>query len=86
MGKKDPVFAANFKRLHARSGLTHEQIADEVGVKSGTVASWSKGVRVANGPNLAALCRVLKCTPDDLMRPHHNGKLRPAKPLARQKR
>ena len=76
MGKRYTVFSDNFKRLHLRSGKTHRQIAEEVGVSTQAVESWSKGVRRASGPNLAALCRVLRCTPDDLMKPSHNGRSR----------
>ena len=67
MGKKNPIVAANFKRLRARAGVSHRAIWEELRCSPQAVEAWAKGTRVPNGPNLAALCRVFRCSPEELL-------------------
>lgn len=55
-------------KLRERAGLTQRQVAEALGKTDQTVSNWENGVRA---PRLTpretlALCRVLKCTLEEL--------------------
>lgn len=47
--------------------FTQDDLAGEVGVPQSTVAFWENGSRVPNFNQIILLCRVFKCTPNDLL-------------------
>lgn len=55
-------------RLRNRAGLTQRQVADALGKTDQTVSNWENGVRVPRltPPETLALCRVLRCSLEEL--------------------
>lgn len=59
---------AKLTRLRLEKAWTREQLAEAVGVKMVTVATWENGDRRPKTAKLAALCEALGCRPADLLK------------------
>lgn len=65
MGK---VPVSKVAELRKRLGMTQRQLADAVGVTESTISNWEQGRNSLEGlERFVKLCRVLQCTPDDLV-------------------
>lgn len=54
--------------LRKRAGLTQRQLAIMLDVTESTIANWEKGRNALKWFELVAkLCKVLNCTPDELI-------------------
>lgn len=45
---------------------TQKELAEDIGVTPGTVCNWCRGLYFPSQKCLYKLCKVLKCTPEDL--------------------
>jgi transcriptional regulator with XRE-family HTH domain len=65
MGKIPVSKIADLRRA---VGMTQRQLADAVGVTESTVSNWEQGRNALKQlEQFAKLCKVLKCSPDDLV-------------------
>jgi transcriptional regulator with XRE-family HTH domain len=65
MGK---VPVSKVAELRRQAGLTQRQLADEVGVTESTISNWEQGRNsLVWLERVARLCKVLNCTPEDLI-------------------
>jgi transcriptional regulator with XRE-family HTH domain len=67
MKKTSISFADKIREAIAAAGLTREQVADRSGLHIQTVYKLLSGARKPNGETLAALCRVLGVSADELL-------------------
>lgn len=61
--------ALRLKELREDRGLSQRQLADTLGVASGTVARWEIGTRIPSMASLLALVNFFGCTIQDLVIP-----------------
>jgi DNA-binding Xre family transcriptional regulator len=55
------------KRRRERRRISYRMIAEETGMSISSVKNWGKGqLERFDGPQIAAFCRYLNCTPNDL--------------------
>jgi transcriptional regulator with XRE-family HTH domain len=65
MGK---IPVSKIAELRRAVGMTQRQLADAVGVTESTVSNWEQGRNALKQlEQFAKLCKVLKCSPDDLV-------------------
>jgi transcriptional regulator with XRE-family HTH domain len=51
----------------SRAGKTYASLADEMGVDDSTISRWCSGTRTPNATQLAALCRAVPVSADELL-------------------
>jgi transcriptional regulator with XRE-family HTH domain len=56
------------KKLRVNKELTQLELAEACGVTQGTVAQWEKGICFPKSGKIPALCRVLECDCDELLK------------------
>ena len=56
------------KKLRVNKELTQTQLAEACGVTQATVTMWEKGICFPKAEKIPALCRVLECESDQLLR------------------
>jgi transcriptional regulator with XRE-family HTH domain/mannose-6-phosphate isomerase-like protein (cupin superfamily) len=61
MSKDKPI-----ARLREKAGLTQSELAELIGVSENTIANWEKGSASKWIRNLKRLCKILKCSLEDL--------------------
>lgn len=60
VGPDDPI-AREIRAARAYSGKSRRQIADEIGVKAGTIGNWERG-KFTRPPAQAMLSAIARCT------------------------
>ena len=60
-------FAENLREALATSGMTQQELADQVGTTQATVNRWLKGVNEPNFATLLEICFLLGETPNSLL-------------------
>lgn len=64
-----PEKVSRIAELRSRQGLTQQQLANEIGVTSKTIANWeSDRCGVYAIASFVKLCQVLGCSPDELLK------------------
>lgn len=61
------VFAAALQRERKIAGVTHEELANEVGCTTRAIISYESGVRYPTVERLIAIADSLVCSADDLI-------------------
>jgi len=57
----------NIRRVMCERGLTQHMLAASMGVQQGTISNWCTGKKQPKAESIAKMCRVLKCTADELL-------------------
>lgn len=55
------------KEMRKRSGMTQEEVAQQIGVTQGAVWQWESGMVMPTAVNLQKLAATLNCTVDELL-------------------
>jgi len=56
------------KEMRKRSGMTQEEVAQQIGVTQGAVWQWESGMVMPTAVNLQKLAAALNCTVDELLK------------------
>lgn len=57
------------QEVRTQRNLTQRQLAAKLGVTQGSVNKWENGHCMPSLPMFCELCKALKCTPNDLLKP-----------------
>lgn len=57
----------NLKRIRKYRGLSQQEMAELLGVKTTRYGSWERGERMLNAAQLGAAARVLDCSTDEIL-------------------
>ena len=60
-------FHQNLKFLREKSGMTQEELAEQLGITRQSVSKWELGVNEPDLPTIRALCRILGCSYNALL-------------------
>ena len=60
------------RQLRSRCGLTQEELAEKMFCDRSAISRMETGQHAPNYEEIVCLCRVLKCTPNDLFPPDTN--------------
>lgn len=61
-------FGQNVKRLRKAHGLQAKELAEQLGVKGGTLSDWERDRRgIPEGPTLMRFAKILGCPIDELL-------------------
>ncbi len=58
---------SNYKAARNRAGMTAQEVATSIGVSITTLSSWETGKTSPTAQNLIELCRIYKCSADELL-------------------
>lgn len=56
-----------FEAQRIKSGYTVNEVARIIGVSTMAVYNWERGLSYPTVSNLLRLCKLYKCTPNDLL-------------------
>lgn len=57
----------NLKNARVSVGMTQKELAEKLGVYPKDICRWETGVRVPGADKLAAICRALNVSADDIL-------------------
>lgn len=63
------LFAANLNRIMTVQGIRNARLSESVAASREAVGNWRRGVNLPSDIYIGRLCKVLRCTPQDLTRP-----------------
>lgn len=61
-------FAENFRNARIKTGLTQQQVADELGFDRTAIAHYEMGDSMPNGRNYQKICQLFNITFDELFK------------------
>ena len=59
-------FSENFKAARKKSGLSQQQLADELKLDRSAIAHYEKGTAMPNAKNIYKICKILNVPFDEL--------------------
>ena len=60
-------FHQNLKFLREKSGMTQEELAEQLGITRQSVSKWELGINEPDLPTIRALCKILGCSYNALL-------------------
>lgn len=79
--KEAPAYGKHLASLRTVAGLSQQQVADEIGVRQSTIATWERSSRPPKGDVLSQLAKLFNVSIQDLLgaeptrtqKPTHRG-------------
>ncbi|MEN6621833.1 MAG: helix-turn-helix transcriptional regulator [Smithella sp.] len=63
----DRKFGENLQSLRRRKNLTQQELGERIGIGHSSISLWEKGERSPSVSQVYLLCRVLGCTPGEML-------------------